>query len=114
MALHARFDLARLYAVEISGWDCAEEFFVEKCELEWNEESGKLIVLKRALNDNAVLLVRLLQTGNADRSHPVVFKAAYVGQTESGLHQFRLNPVVPRRREEEGPQPIWSGKFERA
>ncbi len=101
MALHARFAATRLYSVEISGWDSAEDFFVEKCELEWNDESGKQIMLKRALNDSAVLLVRLLQTGESDRSHPVVYEAARVGLTENGLHQFRLNPVAPRQRERE-------------
>jgi hypothetical protein len=101
MALHAPFAATRLYPVEISGWDSAEDFFVEKCELEWNEESGKQVALKRALNDSAVLLVRLLQDGDADRFSPVVYEALSVGQTESGLHQFRLNRVVPRQREEE-------------
>lgn len=45
---YARFPATRLYAVEISGWDSMEYFFVEKCELEWNEESGKQVALKRA------------------------------------------------------------------
>jgi hypothetical protein len=90
----------RLYPVEISGWDNTEDFFVEKCELEWNEQSGKQVALKRELNDSAVLLVRLLQSGDADRSHAVVYEASRVGQTESGLHQFRLDRMVPRQREE--------------
>jgi hypothetical protein len=93
--------VTRLYPVEISGWDSAEDFFVERCALEWNEQSGKQVALKRALNDSAVLLVRLLQEGDAGRSHAVAYEAAQVGQTESGLHQFRLDRVVPRQREEE-------------
>lgn len=101
MDREARSIATRLYLVEISGWDSAEDFFVEKCELEWNEQSGKQVALKRALNDSAVLLVRLLQAGEADRSHAVVYEAARVGQTESGLHQFRLGRVVPRQREME-------------
>jgi hypothetical protein len=59
------------------------------------------VALKRALNDSAVLLVRLLQTGEAERSHAVVYEASRVGQTESGLQQFRLDRMVPRQREEE-------------
>jgi hypothetical protein len=88
--------------VEVSGWDSTEDFFVEKCELEWNEQSGKQVTLKRALNDGAVLLVRLLQASEAERSHAVVYEAARVGQTKSGLYQFRLDRVVPRQREAEG------------
>ena len=64
---NARFPAARRYAVEVSGWDRREHFFVENCELEWKEESEKQVTLKRALHDNAVLLVRLLQF---DESRP--------------------------------------------
>jgi hypothetical protein len=101
MARQDQIAATSLYPVEISGWDCTEDFFVERCELEWNERSGKQVALKRALNDSAVLLVRLLQEGEADRSHAVAYEAAWVGKTESGLHQFRLDRVVPRQREEE-------------
>lgn len=95
----ARFPGKRLFAVEVSGWDGTEGFFVEKCELEWNEESGKQVALKRELSDNAVLLVRLLQMDESNRSRPVVFEAELLGKTKNGLHQFRLNIVVPRLRE---------------
>lgn len=100
MLPHVLFPGKRLYDVEVSGWDGRENFFVEKCELEWNEDSGKQVALKRELGDNAVLLVRLLQLDESDRSHPVVYEAELVRITESGLHQFRLNTVVPRLREE--------------
>lgn len=36
------------YRVEVSGWDISQSFFVEKPELEWNEENGKQITLSRA------------------------------------------------------------------
>lgn len=101
MLEHAPFSVARLYKVEVSGWDRMEEFFVEKCDLEWGEESEKHVVLKTALGKNAVLLVRLLQPGEADRSHPVVYEAEFVGRTKIGLHQFRLNVAIPRLREAE-------------
>jgi hypothetical protein len=101
MLRYARFPVTRWYAVEVSGWDRTENFFVERCELEWKEESDKQVTLKRALFDNAVLLVRLLQFDESGRSHPVVFEAEWVRRTKSGLHKFRLNTVVPRRREPE-------------
>jgi hypothetical protein len=91
----------RLFDVEVSGWDCGENFFVEKCELEWGEESGKRVLLKSALGDNAVLLVKLLQPQDGDRAHPVVYEAELIGKTKSGMHQFRLNVVNPRLKEEE-------------
>jgi hypothetical protein len=101
MLRYASFQTTRLYAVEVSGWDRTESFFVEKCELEWKEESGKQVALSRTLDDNAILLVRLLEQGECDRSVPVVYKAELVGKTKSGLQQFRLNRVAPRLREPE-------------
>jgi hypothetical protein len=100
MLHYTHFPVTRWYAVEVSGWDRTKSFFVETCELEWKEESDKQVTLKRALNDNAVLLVRLLQFDESDRSDPVVYEAKWVRRTKSGLHQFRLNTVVPRRRGE--------------
>jgi hypothetical protein len=101
MLRYTHFPVTRWYAVEVSGWDRTESFFVETCELEWKEESDKQVTLKRALNDNAVLLVRVVQFDGSDRSDPVVYEAKWVRRTRSGLHQFRLNTVVPRRREQE-------------
>src|SRR5580704_15284835 len=101
MLEYAPFPVARLYAVEVSGWDRMEEFFVEKCDLEWGEEFQKHVALKTALGSSGVLLVRLLQPGEADRAHPVVYEAELVGKTKSGLHQFRLSVVIPHLREAE-------------
>jgi hypothetical protein len=101
MLTYALSSVERLYAVEVSGWDRTEDFFVEKCDLRWSEESGKQVALKTKLAENTKLLVRLLQPGEADRSHPVAYEAELIGKTKSGLQQFRLNVVVPRMRETE-------------
>ena len=92
---NARVNAARPYAVEVSGWDSTESFFVERCDLEWDEESSKLVALKRALGSNTLLLVRLRQEGAASPAHPVVYEAEFVGEMKNGLQQFRLNAVVP-------------------
>lgn len=101
MQRNARFPATRLYSIEISGWNCKEQFFVERCELQWNEESGKQVGLKSAVNDNAILLVRLLQGGDPNRSQPVAYEAKGMGRTKTGMYQFRLNMVAPRRRDHE-------------
>lgn len=101
MLRYARFPATRLFAVEVSGWDSAHNFFVEKCDLVWNEESGKHLALKRELRDNTLLFVRLLQSSKADRSHPVVYQAEQVGTIHGGLGQFRLHAVTPRMKEAE-------------
>ncbi len=101
MLRYTRSAVKRVYDVEVSGGDRTETFFVEKCELQWNEESGKEVALKRALNDHTLLLVRLPQPGESDLSCPVVYEAELRGKTKRGLQQFRLNTAVPRLKEEE-------------
>ncbi len=110
MLRHARFPGTRCYAVEVSGWDSSQNFFVEKCDLVWNEESGKSVVLRRKLRENTTLFVRLLQTGEDERSRPVVYEAEWIGSTASGLGQFRLSAATPRLREAERLLPI-EGSF---
>jgi hypothetical protein len=90
-----QFSAAGLYAVEISGWDRDQDFFVEKCELEWSEDAGKQVALKRNLRDNTILFVRLLEPWEQDRSYPVVYRAEFLAQTSGGTHKFRLIPVHP-------------------
>lgn len=89
----------RKFAVEVSGWDTSERFFVENCDLLWNEETGKHVVLAQRLRDNSILFVRLLQLAPAEPSHPVVYEAVLLGNAESGGNRFRLKSVVPRTAE---------------
>jgi len=101
MSWYARMPGTLLYHVEVSGWDSTQKFFVETCDLVWDEESAKIVVLRQTLDENTILFVRLLQSGESDRSHTLVYEAEFVGRTQGGLQQFRLNTVVPRLREEE-------------
>lgn len=86
----------RKFAVEVSGWDKSERFFVENCDLLWSEESGKHVVLAQKLRDRAILFVRLLESGPSERSHPVVYQAEFVEKAEKGGSRFRLQSVAPR------------------
>jgi len=96
MLLSARHPVVGTYRVEVSGWDSSQSFFVEKTELEWNEETGKQISLRRQLRPGAMIFVRLLQPTATDRSSPVAYKAEYITTDSGGLHHFRLTQVVPR------------------
>jgi hypothetical protein len=95
MLQDVQFSPASVYAVEVSGWDRDQEFFVEKCELEWSEEAGKQVALKRNLRDNTILFVRLLESWEQDRSYPVVYRAEFLAETSGGTQKFRLIPVLP-------------------
>ena len=95
MHRYARLRGNRLYAVEVSGWDYTQNFLVERCDLLWNEDTGRHVVLHQNLRDSAVLIVRLLETDKAARSHPIVYQAQLMGRTPGGHRQFRLTTVVP-------------------
>jgi len=85
------------YRVEVSGWDSSQAFFIEKSELEWNEESGKHVRLSHALRKKAIIFVRLLQTTATVCSSPEAYWAEYITITPEGFHQFRLKQVHPGR-----------------
>lgn len=87
--------LTTVYPVEISGWDVSHAFFVEKADLAWNEQTGKRVVLRRALRDGAVLFVRLIQPIAEERSYPVAFAAVEESPTPDGGTVFVLLEVHP-------------------
>jgi len=68
MPLSARNPITNTYAVEASGWGSDQSFFVEKCELEWNEETGKYLTLTRSLSPGSMIFLRLLLPTSPDRS----------------------------------------------
>ena len=96
MLLQARVPLTCRYSVEVSGWDVSEEFFVEKSELEWNERSGKFVVLHRMLPEGAYVFVRLLQATPLEPSRPVAYAAHFECLRPGGQRQFRLTAVRPQ------------------
>ena len=95
MSLSARFPITSVYRVEVSGWDKSQTFFVEKSELEWNEESGKHVTLSSAVPDGSVVFLRLIQPLSADRSQAVPYETEFLSVTPEGHNQFRLHPVNP-------------------
>src|SRR5580704_5996506 len=96
MSASTRFPITSLYRVEVSGWDKSQTFFVEKSELEWNEESGKHVTLSSAVPDGSVVFLRLIQPLSADRSQSVPYETEFLSVTPEGYNQFRLHPVIPR------------------
>jgi hypothetical protein len=81
MPLTAQRPLTNFYPVEASGWDSDRAFFVEKCELEWNEETGKLLTITRSLGSGSLIFLRLLQPTSLDRSLPVPYQVKRMGVT---------------------------------
>ncbi len=89
--------IATIYPVEASGWDSAQCFFVERSELEWNEQTGKYVALSHSLCPGSMIFLRLLQSSSSDRALPVAYQAEHVGVTLAGQQLFRLKQVEPGR-----------------
>jgi hypothetical protein len=85
------------YRVEISGWDQDENFFVEKTFLDWSEEKGKKVQLRRPLRSGAVIFVRLLAPATANSGVPIAYQTEELEQQgPKDLWDFRLVQLHPR------------------
>lgn len=96
MAAIEQQPLASVYSVEVSGWDYAHIFFVERSELTWSEETGKLLTLSRRLPPRAMIFVRLLQPTDGERAFPVAYETEALSDASERMQQFRITRVVPR------------------
>jgi hypothetical protein len=95
MLLTAGQPVVSTYQVEVSGWDSCQEFFVQRCMLEWNEETGKRITLTRSLRPRTMIFVRLLRPTSSDPSFPVPYRTELTGVNSEGRNQFRLSQILP-------------------
>ena len=87
------------YRVEVSGWDRSQEFFVERTELQWTEETGKQVALSREVLPGALLFLRLLDPTSLDRVHPVPYQAdPLLAAGDDGQHLVKLVQARPRQR----------------
>jgi len=97
LGLSARFPTTSLYRVEVSGWDLDENFFVEKTDLEWDEERGKRIRLCHPMRKGAVIFVRLLQPMASANGYPIAYQAEpSIAQDDSGGYEVRLVQLHPK------------------
>ena len=96
MLLTAERHVVNTYPIEVSGWDCSHSFFVEKCELEWSENSGKSLSLSRVLSAGSMIFIRLLLPTAPDRSLPVAYRAYPIGRSPDGQHRHRLDQIHPQ------------------
>jgi hypothetical protein len=82
--------------VEASGWDAAENFFVENTALHWWGRDNEEIELHCSLQEGAVVFLRRLQTGGD--TFPMAYRAMRVEErTADGKARVHLEPL--RRRE---------------
>jgi|ERR1700688_3282176 hypothetical protein len=94
-----QMDASSGYRVEVSGWDAAETFFVEKTVLDWEGEGKKEIVVRRSLREGCVVFVRLLQPITTGITFPIAYQTRIItdkdsnGRTRVGLERLRPRPA---------------------
>lgn len=94
--MDAQSEILSSCGVEASGWDVAGGFFVEKTALEWLGNDEEEIHLRSALEQGAVVFLRLLHPGQ--ETVPIAYRAARVGPRDvDGKSRVHLLPL--RRRE---------------
>lgn len=64
--------------VEISGWDLAENFFVEKTVLRRCDDGSRSVLLHAPLRVGALVFARLPDEHTADRTSPVTYQVARI------------------------------------
>lgn len=61
------------YAVEVSGWDRADNFFVEKARLYWDKRTGQQLCLRTDLRVGTVVFIRLLEAIANEDNFPIAY-----------------------------------------
>lgn len=85
------------YAVEVSGWDMSETFFVEKTSLAWAQDGMKEISLRHPVREGCVIFVRLMQPVASTDNYPVACKAVKVlERAAEGCSSVQLTQLRPR------------------
>lgn len=103
------------YRIEISGWDVDENFFVEKTELDWNEQDGKKVRLRRPLRDGAVVFIRLMHPTAPGPTFPIAYQVERVRTPDAaGVWEAQIVQLHPRfaahGSREPMPEPIFHEK----
>jgi hypothetical protein len=82
--------------VEASGWDAADNFFVEKTALRWSGDDSGEVHLRCSLQPRAVIFLRRLHPGGD--SFPIAYRAVRIERRNpNGKSRVLLSPL--RRRE---------------
>lgn len=95
--------LNQQFAVEVSGWDKEENFFVEHTRLDWNEHNHKKVVLRHLIRPGAIVFLRLIEPAIPPANLPVAFRAGSI-QPEAGraCSEVHLDQLWPEQGEAGG------------
>lgn len=87
----------QIYGVEVSGWNSAENFFVEKTSLEWMPDGLKSVRLMTELRAGTIIFLRLVQHGPATNQFPMAYKITELSTRDrDGRNRIWLEQMHPR------------------
>lgn len=82
------------YPAEISGWDRLQDFFVENTSLEYDDDGGMSVRVRRPVHAGTIVFVHLMSSGGPGESLPVALRAASVRPPDrAGLYSVGLEPM---------------------
>lgn len=70
------------YRVEVSGWDVAESFFVEKVTLELTQSGERVVHLRHPLREGLIVFLRLMESRISFPALPVAYRVTGVTPDE--------------------------------
>jgi len=89
------------YAVEISGWDETENFFVERSALVWGRDHLHEVSMRTSLRKGSIVFVRLIQKMIESAAFPIAYQAVELAEPDGeGFVKVRLAQMHPKHREE--------------
>jgi hypothetical protein len=77
--------LSSQYRVEVSGWDVAESFFVEKATLELSQQGDRIVHLRRPVREGLLLFLRLIDSRLSFPALPVAYRIVHVDSVPNQL-----------------------------
>lgn len=94
-----QLDAQDRYAIEISGWNLSEDFFVEQSELVWDARAQR-VLLNHPVREGALVFIRLNGTG-VDRLQsdaiPVPYEVSKVNHlADQCVYQIDLIRMKPK------------------
>jgi hypothetical protein len=99
------------YRVEVSGWDIADSFFVEKVVLRFTQDGERVVHLKHPVRAGLVVFLRLIRSGIHFPALPVAYLVTEViSPEEDGIHRVALHKL--RHRRSTGSETAESGALE--
>ncbi len=86
------------YRVEVSGWDVAETFFVEKVRLQLTQAGERVVHLKHPLREGLIVFLRLMESRITFPALPVAYQVMAVSPSESdGVNRVSLRKLRHHR-----------------